>query len=96
VDISQVASYAAVAAITVAISLGMLCITKIPTVIIICSALLAALLHAAYFRVTTGQWGMFIAIEFIFVAAFSCAVSFVLLGIGRYLKWPFFFDRSHA
>jgi hypothetical protein len=60
------------------------------------SALLAALLYATYFRVTTGQWGTFMAIEFILVAAFSCAVSFVLLAIGRYLEWPFFLDRSQA
>jgi hypothetical protein len=89
-DTSDLISYAAVAAVTVGISLALLRITKIPTVVIICSAILVAVLYSAYFRISAGYWGKFAVIEFFWVAAYACAVSFALLGIGRLLKWPFF------
>ncbi len=94
-DLPQyIGPYIAVAGIAVAISLGLLRITKIPAVVMISSALITALLFSLYARITLGYWDKFVAISFFSTAAYACAISFAMLGIGRLLRWPFFLDKK--
>jgi hypothetical protein len=86
----QIFAYLAVAAATILISLGLLLITKVPAVVMLCSAILAAALYSVYARLDIGYWDKFAAIAFFFTAIYAFAVSFALLGIGRLLRWPFF------
>lgn len=83
-----------VAVVTVLISLGLLSITKIPAAVMLCSAISAAALYSIYARLDLGYWDKFAAIAFFFTAVYAFVVSFALLGIGRFLRWPFFLSKK--
>jgi hypothetical protein len=86
----HLAAYLAVAVLTISISIGLLLITKVPVIVVLCSAIIVAVLYLLYARINTGYWDTFAAISFFVVLIYAGAVSFVLLGIGRFLRWPLF------
>jgi hypothetical protein len=89
-EASNLIAYLAVAALTVAISSALLYVTKIPVVVVISSAVLSAALYAAYARLNMGYWDKFAVIGVLFTMAYACVVSFAFVGLGRFLRWPFF------
>lgn len=91
----QVLVYVAVAVLAMAISFGVLAVTRIPGVVVLSSAVLTTLLYVAYARINgTGHWDTIAIIALFTILVFSSLVSFVFLGIGRLLGWSTFLEEQ--
>lgn len=89
----QVLTYVVIAGGTVIATMLFLVVTKIPAVVTIGSALLVGAIVIIYARIDLGFWDPLAPVAFIATAAFAFAVSFALLGVGRWLRWPFFLAK---
>lgn len=95
-DAMQVVLYLVIAAVTLAMTLLFLLMTKIPAVVTIGAALLSAGLVVLYARIDLGYWDPFAPIAFVANTVFTFAVSFAFLGIGRWRRWPFFVKKPDS
>lgn len=89
----QVLTYVVIAAAAVIVTMLLLIVTKIPAVVTIGSALLVGALVIVYARIDLGFWDPLAPVAFIANTAFAFVVSFALLGVGRWLRWPFFLAK---
>jgi hypothetical protein len=87
-------AYAAIGLLAIILSLGLLAYTKIPAIVMPVAATLAVGALALYARVIDGYWGPLSAIAFVFAWFYAAIVSLAFLGIGRWLKWPYFLDKQ--
>jgi hypothetical protein len=90
------AAYIAVAVMTMLASLAMLVVTKIPWAVMLCAATVASGAFMIYARVDLGYWDPFAPIAFVVCWFFAAIVSLAFVGIGRWLKWPFFVKRQEV
>lgn len=89
----QVLTYVVIAAAAVIATMLFLVVTKIPAVVTIGSALFVGAIVIIYARIDLGFWDPLAPVAFIANVAFAFAVSFALLGVGRWLGWPFFLGK---
>jgi hypothetical protein len=89
-------AYIAVAVLTVLITLAMLGATKIPVVVVLVAATIASGAFMIYARLNLGYWDQFAPIAFAFCWFFAAIVSLAFIGVGRWLKWPFFLKRAQV
>ena len=92
----QVFTYVAVSVLAVALSFGLLAITKIPVVVVLCAAALTAILHMAYARIMGGHWDTIALITFITVLVYASVVSFTFVGIGHFFRWSTFVEERSS
>jgi hypothetical protein len=90
---SNMTPYLLVAVLTAAITIALLFITKIPTIVVVASALLAGTLYMLYARISDGYWDTFALIAFTVVSIYASVISFAIVGVGRLMHWPFFLGR---
>jgi hypothetical protein len=91
----QALIYVVIAAIAGVATTLFLFITKIPAVVTVGSALLVGALVVVYARIDLGFWDPLAPIAFVANAAFAFAISFALLAVGRWLRWPFFLAKRN-
>lgn len=89
----QVLTYVVIAGAAVVATMLFLVVTKIPAVVTVGSALLVGAIVIIYARIDLGFWDPLAPVAFAANTAFAFAVSFALLGIGRWLRWPFFLAK---
>jgi hypothetical protein len=92
----SVAAYVTVAVLAVLASLALLTATKIPWVVMLFAATIASGLFMIYARLDLGYWDPFAPIAFVVCWFFAAIVSLGFVGIGRWLKWPFFLKRAQV
>ena len=86
--------YPSFAVATVAVTLALLSIIKIPAVVVSLAATLASGELMLVARLDAGVSDPFATIAFIANWGFACAVSFAFVGIGRWRKWPFVVEKK--
>jgi hypothetical protein len=89
----QVLIYSLIAAAAMIATMLLLLVTKIPAVVTVGSALLVGSILIVYARVDLGFWDPLAPVAFVANTAFAFAVSFALLAVGRWLRWPFFLSK---
>ncbi len=89
-------AYTAVAIVTVLATLAMLLVIKIPAVIMLVVATLVSGSIVIFGRLELGYWDPFAPIAFVSLWFFSAIVSLGFIGVGRWLKWPFFLAKEAA
>jgi len=89
-------AYVAVAVLSALITLAMLGATKVPVVVVLVAATIASGSFMIYARLDLGYWDPFAPIAFVFCWFFAAIVSLAFIGVGRWLKWPFFLKRAEA
>lgn len=87
-------TYAVVALITALATLALLFVTKIPTVVVLIAATIVSGGYMGWARLSDGYWDKFAFIAVVFLWFFTAIVSTAFLGLGRFLKWPFFLGRK--
>jgi small basic protein len=90
------AAYAAVAVVTVLVTLGLLATTKIPVVVTLSAATLVAGVITILGRFDLGYWDPFAPIAFVSLWFFAAIVSLAFIGVGRWFKWAFFLSSKAA
>ena len=88
-------AYISVAILAVLASLAFLAVTKIPAVVMLFAATIASGAFMIYARIDLGYWDKFAAIAFVVCWFYSALVSLGFVGLGRWLKWPFFLKNPH-
>ena len=91
----QLLIYVVIAAAAVTATMLLLLVTKIPAVVTIGSALLVGAIVVVYARVDLGFWDPLAPIAFVANTAFAFVVSFALLALGRWQRWPFFLSKRN-
>jgi len=87
-------AYASVAILSIAATLALLSITKIPAVVMLIAPSIATAAVMVYARLDLGYWDPFAPIAAAFCWGLAFVVSFALLGLGRSLKWAFFLSKK--
>lgn len=90
----QTLLYVCIAAAAAMVTLPFLLLTKVPALVTTGSALLVGVLVVIVARVDLGYWDPLAPIAFVANTAFAFGISFALLAIGRWLRWPFFLSRG--
>jgi hypothetical protein len=90
----QVFTYIAVSVLAIALSFGLLAITRIPVVVVLFAAALTAVLHQVYARIMGAHWDTIALITFITVLVYASVISFAFLGIGHFFRWSTFVDEK--
>jgi len=85
--------YVLFAIAVIAVTSLMLLITKIPVVVILSAATMCSGALMLLVRLDVGYWSPFTHIMFVWNWFVATAVSFVFVGVGRWLKWPFFLGK---
>src|SRR3954464_5390742 len=83
-------AYAGVAVLTVLVTLGLLLATKIPVLVVLIAATTVSGALMILGWLDLGYWDPFAPIAFVSLWFFAAVVSLALVGVGRWLKWPFF------
>ena len=88
-------TYAAITILSVAISFGVLAVTKIPGVVVLCASILTTVLYLVYVRVTgAGYWDTLAVIALFTVLVFASIISLAFVGVGRLMRWSLFVEES--
>jgi hypothetical protein len=88
--------YALFALATIGVTILLLMITKLPVVVTLSAATICSSALILISRLELGYWDPFTAIAWVTSWGFAFAVSFVFLGVGRWLKRPFFLGSKAA
>src|SRR5262245_28538899 len=89
---SQVFIFVSVTILAIAISFGLLAITKIPAVVVLLSAVLTAGLYMGYARVIGAHWDTVAVVALFTVLVYASVISLAFVGIGRLLRWSTFLE----
>jgi len=92
-DGAQVFTYVAVAVLAMAISFGVLAITRIPAVVVLSSAIITTALYAVYARLSGAYWDTVAVIALFSVLVYASIIAFAFLGLGRLLHWSLFLEE---
>ncbi len=87
------AAYAAIAVLTILVALALLRFTRIPVVVTLVAATVVSGALIVWARLDLGYWDPFAPIAFVSMWFFAAIVSLLLIGLGRWLKWPFFLSN---
>jgi len=86
--------YVIVALLAILFSLALLAVTKIPAVVMLVAATLATGVFALSARLIEGYWNSFWVIAVVFAWFYAAIVALAFIGIGRWLKWPYFLAKA--
>jgi len=87
-------AYAAVGIVTMVVTLALLGATKIPVVVVLLAATLVSSAVITLGRIDLGYWDPFAPIAFVSLWFFAAIVSLGFIGVGRWLKWPFYLAKK--
>jgi len=90
----EIFAFVAVTLLALALSFGILALTRIPAVVVLCAAVLTALLYTGYARVMGAHWDTVALVTFVGVLVYAAVVSFAFIGVGRLVRWSTFVDVS--
>jgi len=91
---STLVPYLIIAVLAIVATIGLLFMTKIPTVILLASPSIAAVVYMLYARLDLGYWDKFAIIAFVVSWAFAFVVTFAFLGVGRLLRLRWFLSNG--
>ena len=90
---SQVFVYVSVTILAIAISFGLLAITRIPAAVVLSSAVLTAGLYVGYARVIGAHWDTVAVVALFTVLVYASVISLAFVGMGRLLRWSTFVEE---
>ena len=90
---TQVFIYVSVTILAIAISFGLLAITRIPGVVVLLAAILTAGLYTGYAQVIGAHWDTVAVVALFTVLVYASVISLAFLALGRLLRWSLFLEE---